>query len=300
MEVEDGGYDCDFVEELPDDLACPICLLASREPHLISCCGRKLCHSCVLRIQFAGQPCPCCREEGFDIMKEKAVERRILGLKVYCKYKGKGCNWTGELRDLEKHQNSCEMSCSDTDLIVRKNEVIDQQAQQIKKLEDSNRKLYEDIAGLHKELEKLKVNETANVHEKNRMIEDQTQRLKIMRNEITKLQESKAEQERMMKNSIKTLSTENEELKRKLSEKQAPNPAHDLLPALVSDLRKDIQELKTENENLRHELHDRPFHPPPPHHHHGPPRHGPPRHGPPRHGPPFGHHRRHPRPPFPF
>ena len=42
-----GGHDCDFVESPSDSLECPVCLLVLREPHLLSCCGVKICHSCI-------------------------------------------------------------------------------------------------------------------------------------------------------------------------------------------------------------------------------------------------------------
>ena len=42
-----GGYDCEFVDSPPDSLECPVCLLILKEPHLLSCCGVKICQSCV-------------------------------------------------------------------------------------------------------------------------------------------------------------------------------------------------------------------------------------------------------------
>ena len=132
---KDGGYDCDLVEEPLDDLVCPICLLPLKKPHLISCCGRKLCQTCISRIKEAGQPCPCCRGNEYVIVIDRQVERRVLDLKVYCKYKSKGCTWSGELRDLEKHVKSC--YTSNSKLIAEKNEIIEKQAQKIKELENN-------------------------------------------------------------------------------------------------------------------------------------------------------------------
>ena len=100
----------DFVEDPPDDLVCPVCLLPCKDPHLISCCGRKLCLACITGIQDSGLAevaCPCCRSNEYDIMRDKLVERRVLDLKVYCKHKEKGCTWAGELRDVELHTEDC-------------------------------------------------------------------------------------------------------------------------------------------------------------------------------------------------
>ena len=108
---ESGGLDYHFVEEPPDSLVCPVCLLPCREPHLISCCGKKVCQSCISRVQLAGQPCPLCRTPEFATMIDKEIERQVLSLKVYCNNKQDGCTWIGELRQLERHLNSCNVSC---------------------------------------------------------------------------------------------------------------------------------------------------------------------------------------------
>ena len=147
---KDGGYDCDLVEEPPDDLVCPICLLPPKKPHLISCCGRKLCQTCVSKINEAGQPCPCCRGNEYVIVIDRQVERRVLDLKVYCKYKSKGCTWSGELRDLQKHVESCDMS--NIKLIAER------QAQRIKELEKR-------IAIIEKENKSLQKENTKHKHE---------------------------------------------------------------------------------------------------------------------------------------
>ena len=135
-EDKDGGYECDLIEEPPDDLVCPICHLPLRKPHLISCCGRKLCHPCVGKVQRARQPCPCCREKQYIIVIDKMVERQVLDLKVYCKNKSKGCPWSGELRDLEKHTESCYVT-----ILAEQKGIIKKQAEDIKKLEKKNKEL---------------------------------------------------------------------------------------------------------------------------------------------------------------
>ena len=109
--AEVGGYDCQFTEKPPDVLVCPVCLLPCREPHLISCCGKKVCHSCISRIQQNDKPCPHCRTHAFITLLDREVERQVLSLKVYCNNKEDGCTWIGELRQLEPHLNSCNALC---------------------------------------------------------------------------------------------------------------------------------------------------------------------------------------------
>ena len=98
-----GGYECEFVEAVPDSLSCPVCLLPFRDPHLLDCCGAKYCAVCIGRVKAAGQPCPLCKEQ-FTTMLDKSYQRKVLSLMVRCSRKKDGCDWEGELRHLEHHQ----------------------------------------------------------------------------------------------------------------------------------------------------------------------------------------------------
>ena len=98
-----GGYDCEFVEEVPEHLTCIVCLGAFKEPHLLSCCGKKVCFLCITRIKNNRQACPHCRENDFNTMLDKDFNRQVLNLQVYCSKRIEGCEWRGDLRQLEKH-----------------------------------------------------------------------------------------------------------------------------------------------------------------------------------------------------
>ena len=97
-----GGYECEFVDSVPESLSCPICLLPFRDPHLLDCCGAKYCGVCITRVKTAGQPCPLCKEQ-FNTMLDKGFGRQVLELKVYCSKRSDGCEWKGELRHVERH-----------------------------------------------------------------------------------------------------------------------------------------------------------------------------------------------------
>ena len=97
-----GGYDCEFVDALPKSLECCVCRLGLRDPHVLSCCGVKVCESCVGQVQTSQSPCPKCKQR-FVTMLEKEVQRAVLGLLVYCSKKKNGCEWKGELRSSEIH-----------------------------------------------------------------------------------------------------------------------------------------------------------------------------------------------------
>ena len=102
------GYNCDPVNPGPvekSELECNICYMLMREPQIVECCGEHFCKGCIEKIQKAGKPCPLCQCQSFKIFPQKKVERTILGLEVSCSYKNQGCEWKGELRNLEGHIN---------------------------------------------------------------------------------------------------------------------------------------------------------------------------------------------------
>ena len=97
-----GGHQTAFVEDLPKQYECPICLMAMREPHIVNCCGQKYCKTCIEQVGKDDKPCPVCSQT-FTTMIERALEREILGLNVYCEKREEGCKWIGELKQLKNH-----------------------------------------------------------------------------------------------------------------------------------------------------------------------------------------------------
>ena len=104
-----AGYDCDFVDPVPDEFTCLVCLFPCRSPHVLSCCGVKICENCVGPIEASYNPvCPKCRER-FTHFLEKDVDRQILGRNVRCSKNADGCEWIGQLRHLDLHvKDECE------------------------------------------------------------------------------------------------------------------------------------------------------------------------------------------------
>lgn len=100
-------YDCEFVEAPPKEFECTICLNVLKEPHLNNCCGQHFCQQCIQRIIDDQKPCPLCNSTDFIVMLDKKTERKILGLQVKCRKHKKGCEWEGELRNLEQHCGAC-------------------------------------------------------------------------------------------------------------------------------------------------------------------------------------------------
>ncbi len=100
-----GGYDNDFVDEPPKSLECSICLLTLRNPTVISCCGNHFCEPCIGRIKSNRKPCPLCNSPDFTTFLHKGVAREVNALRVYCPKKAQGCDWQGELGQVDRHLN---------------------------------------------------------------------------------------------------------------------------------------------------------------------------------------------------
>ena len=132
-EVSPGGYDYQFVETPPDMFMCKICHFPSKEPYLSECCGHTFCKSCIDHAKkatiFYFCLCPVCRNEEFKTVRNKQNERVIKSLQVYCTNKAKGCEWQGEINNINYHLESsdgcpyeevaCPTNC-DTKLLQRK------------------------------------------------------------------------------------------------------------------------------------------------------------------------------------
>ncbi len=100
-----GGYDYDLVDQLPKSLECSICLLTLRNPMIVSCCGNHFCEACIGRITNNRKPCPLCNSSDFTTLLHKGVAREVNALRVYCPKKAQGCDWQGELGQVDHHLN---------------------------------------------------------------------------------------------------------------------------------------------------------------------------------------------------
>ncbi|XP_065901655.1 TNF receptor-associated factor 4-like [Dysidea avara] len=98
-----GGYDYRFVEP-PDRVVCKICHFPSKNPYLSVCCGHVFCKSCLDNTKRnALTTCPICRSKKFITFPNKQLDREVKGLHVMCTNKEKGCEWQGELNDINNH-----------------------------------------------------------------------------------------------------------------------------------------------------------------------------------------------------
>ena len=97
-----GGYQCEFIGAIPEDLKCKVCKHVIRNSKFLSCCGEHFCHDCIQPFSEARNQCPVCSEAGFAV-NDKKQNRQILALEAHCIMKDRGCEWTGKLEGLEAH-----------------------------------------------------------------------------------------------------------------------------------------------------------------------------------------------------
>ena len=75
-------------------------------------------HKLRLTATLTSNACPVCRGKGFVTYPQKEADREIRALYIYCTNKGRGCEWQGELNDINNHlgnSNGCkfeEVKCS--------------------------------------------------------------------------------------------------------------------------------------------------------------------------------------------
>ena len=62
-----------------------------------------------MRIRGEGGACPMCKKPHLSTMLNKHFLRQVNELCVFCHHKDRGCEWQGELSDLEHHVQSCPM-----------------------------------------------------------------------------------------------------------------------------------------------------------------------------------------------
>ena len=100
------GYDCEFISEVPSHCKCPICECVLRDPQRVSCCDEEYCKECILQVLSDDKPCPGCgNNNDISISESKKTKRLALQLRCRCTNQKEGCEWKGELQELDAHLN---------------------------------------------------------------------------------------------------------------------------------------------------------------------------------------------------
>ena len=113
------GYEVSFIQSPSKEVQseCPICHCVLFQPKMATChCGHSFCSHCISQIESERKPCPLCGQK-FKLVENKWLQRTLNGYAVYCPHKDKGCEWTGELGQLEKHLNRQESAATAEELM---------------------------------------------------------------------------------------------------------------------------------------------------------------------------------------
>ena len=110
------GYQCEFVDSVPEDSYCKQCSLVARRLTITSCCGESYCNGCIHSTQQDNKPCPGCGQETFEIFQHVRYQRKILSFRVHCSVKERGCGWCGPLEHLDAHLDPDTGDCQYTDI----------------------------------------------------------------------------------------------------------------------------------------------------------------------------------------
>lgn len=99
-----------FLETVPEDLQCQICLGAAIDPVVTEECGHLFCRDCIVVALDRKKECPVDRQRLTynDLRKDVRTHRKIMGLATACYNKKSGCAWSGPYSDLEKHAERCD------------------------------------------------------------------------------------------------------------------------------------------------------------------------------------------------
>ena len=125
-----AGYKYKFVDTPHDRYICKICRHPCRDANLSRCCGQNFCKSCLDIGKDLNKPstglfsfwhfnkktaatCPSCQNNELDTFPNVQADREIRSLHVMCTNKERGCEWQGELNDINSHlgnSDSCQFA----------------------------------------------------------------------------------------------------------------------------------------------------------------------------------------------
>ena len=101
---EDLGSEFDFIEKPSEEYLCPVTLELLLDPVQTNfCCGNHFSRAAAEKLQAEGKPCPICKETPLRTTDDLFFKRKVRQLKVRCSNKSAGCEWVGELGELDNH-----------------------------------------------------------------------------------------------------------------------------------------------------------------------------------------------------
>jgi len=98
-----SGYEHQFVNTPHERYICKICIHPCQEAYLSGCCGHNFCKSCLDNAKRTSSTCPYCQNMSFSTFPNIQADREIRSFHVLCTNEERGCEWQGELNDIDNH-----------------------------------------------------------------------------------------------------------------------------------------------------------------------------------------------------
>lgn len=95
----------EFLDGPSKHWSCPICLELLKDPFLTECCGNHFCDRCINNVKRQRNVCPLCKACPIKGITDKHIKREINEAQIYCPLRSQGCEWTGELGNLNTHMS---------------------------------------------------------------------------------------------------------------------------------------------------------------------------------------------------
>lgn len=77
---KEAGYQCEFLDEVPDDYICVKCKNVAREATITVCCGETFCKVCLANAEPNHEHCPSCSKTGTTSVQQAKYQKAILSL----------------------------------------------------------------------------------------------------------------------------------------------------------------------------------------------------------------------------
>jgi len=188
-----GGYDFEFIEDLPEDLTCILCHYALKNPVQIEDCGHTFCKLCFHEMKDHASTnstdfcCPLDRQviDITRVFKNKADERKVLNLNVKCRYYVDGCDWIGELRNALEHEAKCckNKTNKDKSFEIELQQLLNRMIELESKMKTNEENLVEkerQITDQNKEIQ----NQTKLIENQNKKIDNQNEEIKDLQTKV--------------------------------------------------------------------------------------------------------------------
>jgi hypothetical protein len=118
------------IENLLENLKCPICLDYYDDPVMEILNQHIFCKKCILRQEDESRFCPICKQEIIGFVSPRLLNSLLSCIELKCQNKTEinVCQWIGTIKDYWMHQKSCDILITNykinLDLICKKQKSI--------------------------------------------------------------------------------------------------------------------------------------------------------------------------------